>query len=237
MFKTSPIDIAIIAAMDEEIHAITQRLSNVKKYQAFGTAYYEGLLHQKKTVVFQSGIGKVHAALAAAFVITHFSPRAIVNFGAAGGINNDMEIGDIAISSATFYRDVDVTPLGFAYGQIPNLPVLFAADARLISIAKQAISSQVAHKFTVGLIGTGDFFLSKPEDIVQVRKAFPEIIAIDMEAAAIGHTCYLCGVPYVIIRAISDIVGNDDIHVDFLQFLKQASINSANSVANMVAML
>lgn len=237
MLQVSPIDVAIIAAMDEEVDAITQRLSNIKKHQALGTVYYQGLLHEKKIVVFQSGIGKVNAALAAAFVITHFSPRAVINIGSAGGFNNDMEIGDIVISSAVFHYDVDVAPLGFTCGQVPNLPVEFAADEWLISLAKKAISSQSTSKFIVGLIGSGDLFISKSEDVAKIREAFPTISAADMEAASIAQTCYLYDVPFVVIRAISDIVIHDDNHVDFWQFLKKASINSANSVANMVALL
>lgn len=237
MHNNPKIHIATIGAMDEEIHAITSLLSHCKKYQHPFFTYYQGQLHHKNILVFQSGLGKVNAALATAYIIEQYSPQYIINIGSAGGISAKLKIGDIVISSQTFYHDVDVSLLKCAYGQIPGMPETFSSDPQLIALAQKAVSQSIHLQAIEGHIGSGDTFVSEPRHIQLLRQRFPEMIAVDMEAAAIAHTCHLYQTPFVIIRAISDVVINQNNHVDFFTFLKQASINSAKTVEHMISML
>lgn len=233
MTNTKSVDIAIIGAMAEEIAALVTQLTDPVKYQKLNTIYYLGKLQDKDVVVFQSGIGKVGAAVSTAFVLEHFSPSCVINIGSAGGFDPCLSVGDIVISSEVRYHDVDVTVVGCEYGQVPNMPAAFKAGDKLIIAAEQAVKQLSTHRVMTGLICTGDFFMSDKDTVALVRSRFPNIIAADMEAAAIGHTCYLYNCPFVVIRAISDVVDQPDNKVDFFSFLKTAAKNSADIVVSM----
>lgn len=231
------VDVAIIGAMTEEVEALLSYLTEVVSYHYLQTNCYQGKLTDKEVVVFQSGIGKVAAALAAAFVIEHFDPKVVINIGSAGGLDPQLAIGDVVVSSEVVYHDVDVTLAGFEYGQVPNMPLTFQADKSLLVLAERAITQLTHHKALVGLIGSGDFFMSEPHAVERALKHFPRMIAADMEAAAIGHTCYLYQCPFVIIRAVSDKVMDEANKVDFFTFLRTAAKNSAAIVVEMVKAL
>ena len=231
------VDIAIIGAMKEEVEALLDYLVDIRCYQYLQTQCYVGKLVDKTVVVFQSGVGKVAAALATAFVIEHFSAKAIINIGSAGGLDPLLYIGDIVVSSEVVYHDVDVTLAGFKYGQVANMPLTFTADAQLVAFAKRAVNQLTDRKVKICLIGSGDIFMSDLEAVERVIKHFPHIMAVDMEAAAIGHTCYLYNCPFVVIRAISDKVMDEFNKVDFFTFLTTAAKNSAAIVFEMIKSL
>lgn len=236
-FIKTDVDIAIIGAMTEEIEAFIVHLVNVTKYESLNSVYYLGRLSGKQIVVFQSGIGKVGAAISTAFVLENFSPKCLINIGSAGGFAKKLSVGDIVISSEVRYHDVNVTLVGCEYGQVPHLPAAFLADAHLVSIAERSAQKNKDHQVLKGLICTGDVFISSPEIVANIRDYFPQIVAADMEAAAVGHTCYLYNCPFVIIRAISDIVDQHDNQIDFFTFLKIAAKNSADIVIDMIKAL
>ena len=235
------IDVAIIGAMDEEVAALLALMDDYEKHAHMHSVYYVGMLQGKRVVVFQSGLGKVNAALAAAFVLERFAPRYVMNIGSAGGLDEGLEerlnIGDVVVSSAALYHDVDVTLLGLAYGQLPGMPVVFEADAKLVALTEQAVREATQLRSVKGVIGSGDAFMSDPAQIALVRGRFPQVVAVDMEAAAVAHTCYLYDTPFVVIRAISDVVTRPDNHVDFFSFLPKAAANSAKVVERVVALL
>lgn len=237
MSDKKPVDIAIIGAMTEEVEALVAFLVEPAQFETLDTVYYLGKLENKQVVVFQSGIGKVGAAVSTAFVLEHFAPKFVINIGSAGGFNSQLAVGDVVISSEVRYHDVDVTLVGCEYGQIPNMPAAFVADQQLITAAQQAVQQQTNHRSMTGLICTGDCFMSEQAVIELVRSRFPQMIAADMEAAAVGHTCYLYNCPFVVIRAISDVVDQPDNKIDFFSFLQVAAKNSAAIVASMVKQL
>lgn len=221
---------ALIGAMHEEVEALAVLLTGRLAHYKGHTRYYTGRLKGKRVVVFQSGIGKVNAALATAFVLEHFKPQAIINIGTAGSFDARLAIGDIVVSSEVRYHDVDVTLVGCAYGQVPGLPAAFPADERLSALTSK-IAGVSGYRVLRGLICIGDFFMSDPAAIAKVRSRFPTILAADMEAAAVGHTCYIYGCPFVVIRAISDLVDGSENRQDFFTFLQRAAHNSAQIVA------
>lgn len=237
MSDKKPVDIAIIGAMAEEVEALVAYLTEPALYEKLSSVYYLGKLADKEVVVFQSGIGKVGAAVSTAYVLEHFSPKFVINIGSAGGFDPKLSVGDVVISSEVRYHDVDVTLVGCEYGQIPNMPAAFEANKQLVEIAQQVVQQNDNHKSMTGLICTGDCFMSDKTVVELVRNRFPTMIAADMEAAAVGHTCYLYGCPFVVIRAISDVVDQPDNKIDFFSFLQVAARNSADIVANMVKQL
>lgn len=229
--STAPI--AVIAAMEEEVILLRERLDNRRTDKIAGFEFYHGQIAGEPLVVLRSGIGKVNAAMSTAILIDRFAPCAVINTGSAGGFHTDLSVGDIVISSSVCHHDVDVTPFGYLHGQIPGLPACFLPDDALIAIAKRAIErlGEVSHMH--GLIATGDRFVHQLDDVAQTRNKFPEMIACEMEAAAVAQVCHQFEMPFVIIRALSDIAGKENV-VAFEAFLAQAADHSTRVVVAML---
>jgi adenosylhomocysteine nucleosidase len=162
-----------------------------------------------------------------------YKPDAVINTGSAGGYNPELRIGDLIISSEVCYHDVDVTAFGYEYGQVPQLPPAFQADEKLAETALRAAKTIDGIQAVKGLIATGDTFMSNPERVEFVRCKFPRLQAVEMEGAAIAHVAHQFGIPFVIIRSLSDIAGQQS-EISFDQFIETAAVNSANLVMEMV---
>jgi len=225
--------IAIIGAMEEEVALLRSKLENQTTEIYAGFEYYLGQIADKQIVLLRSGIGKVNAAISTAILLQIFKPDYVINTGSAGGFHTDLEVGDIVISSAVCHHDVDVTPFGYDLGQVPGLPACFLPDQKLIDAAKNSIESlkEVTHMH--GLIATGDRFMHQPEDVNNTRKNFPEMIACEMEAAAVAQVCHTFDKPFVIIRSLSDIAGKENAKT-FEQYLEQAATHSAKVILGML---
>lgn len=225
--------IAIIGAMEQEVELLRSNIRDLSTEHHGGFEYNLGQIGDKEVVLLKSGIGKVNAAIGTALLIKLYEPDCIINTGSAGGFHPELEVGDIVISSAVCHHDVDVTPFGYELGQVPGSPSCFLPDAELVKVAKDAIESlnEVAHM--QGLIATGDRFMHQPDDVSTTRERFPEMIACEMEAAAIAQTCHAFDVPFVITRSLSDIAGKDNA-VTFEQYLEKAATHSAKLILKML---
>jgi len=226
--------IGIIGAMAQEVEILAGQLDNAQRHEHAGCTFYRGQRHGLDITILQSGIGKVNAAVGTAVLLERFQPQAIINTGSAGGFAIDMNIGDVVISSEVRHHDVDVTAFGYEMGQVPGMPPAFAADSGLKSYAKGAIADLNEVSVREGMIATGDSFMADPQRVEQLRQQFPDMLAVDMEAAAIAQSCHLFDVPFVIIRALSDIPGDTDNHLSFEQFLEVAAQHSSRMVDQML---
>jgi adenosylhomocysteine nucleosidase len=228
----------IIGAMEPEVAILKDQLENciVTEYASF--TFYEGTLAGSDVVIVQSGIGKVAAALATAFLINKYSPDYIVNTGSAGGFDPSLKVGDIVISNEVRYHDVDVTAFGYEIGQLPSNPPAYIPHNTLIEAAQAGVyelnqNSDEDIQTLLGLITTGDIFMTADADIAKARKNFPTMAAVEMEGAAIAHTCHQLNTPFVIIRSMSDIAGKES-PASFEAYLETASVNSSQLVLNML---
>ncbi|MCO4799036.1 MAG: 5'-methylthioadenosine/S-adenosylhomocysteine nucleosidase [Colwelliaceae bacterium] len=226
----------IIGAMEPEVAILKDKLTNSTTSQIGGYTFYQGQLEGNDVVIVQSGIGKVAAALATAFLISQFQPDYIVNTGSAGGFEQSLKVGDIVISSEVRYHDVDVTAFGYEIGQLPANPAAYIPHSVLVEAAKSGIEALNDIQTLVGLITTGDTFMTKEDDIAKARKNFPTMAAVEMEGAAIAQTCHQLNTPFVVIRSMSDIAGKES-PTSFEAYLETASINSSQLVLNMLKSL
>jgi len=228
----------IIGAMEPEVAILKAKLENCEASTHAGYTFYQGQLNGNDIVIVQSGIGKVAAALATAILIDKFQPDYVVNTGSAGGFEQSLKVGDIVISSEVRYHDVDVTAFGYEIGQLPANPAAYIPHPSLVEAAQAGISELKAadgHSIQtlVGLITTGDTFMTKDDDIAKARANFPTMAAVEMEGAAIAHTCHQFNVPFVVIRSMSDIAGKES-PTSFEAYLETASVNSSQLVMNML---
>ena len=223
----------IIGAMEPEVAILKGKLQNCETTTYAGYTFYQGQLNGNDVVIVQSGIGKVPAALATAILIDKFQPDYVVNTGSAGGFEQSLKVGDIVISSEVRYHDVDVTAFGYEIGQLPANPAAYIPHPELVAAAKVGINSLENIQTLVGLITTGDTFMTKGDDIAKARANFPTMAAVEMEGAAIANTCHQFNTPFVVIRSMSDIAGKES-PSSFEAYLETASVNSSQLVVSMI---
>ncbi len=222
--------IGIIGAMDEELEILKNIMIIEDILELTGMKFYIGKLENKSIVLVRCGIGKVNAAICTQVLINKFNVTHIINTGVAGAINDNLNVGDIVISSDVIEHDFDATNFGYKPGEIPRLDTYeFKADDRLMDIAYKASNNEnISHKTVKGRILSGDVFIASPEKKDYLWSEFNGYCT-EMEGAAIGHTCYLNHIPFVIIRAMSD-KADGSAHVNFNDFLHEAAENSSNIV-------
>ncbi|KFF49791.1 5'-methylthioadenosine nucleosidase [Gammaproteobacteria bacterium MFB021] len=228
--------IGLIGAMEQEVTLLASHLEDARVERHAGATFHCGRRHGVEIVLLQSGIGKVNAAVGTTQMMNRFRPDAVINTGSAGGFGAELEVGDVVISSEVRHHDVDVTAFGYALGQVPGMPAAFTPAPELVSAARASIESLGELRVFEGLICTGDSFMSDPARVEGLRAHFPEMLAIEMEAAAIAQTCHLFDCPFVVIRALSDIAGKSS-HLSFDAFLERAATHSARMVDAIVARL
>jgi adenosylhomocysteine nucleosidase len=227
--------IAIIAAMEEEITILKSKITHYQVERHLSCNFHLGQIAGCEIVLLQSGIGKVAAASGTTLLLNNYKVDVVINTGSAGGLSSELNIGDIIVSKDVFYHDVDLTAFGYKPGQMSGCPVVFEASQQYQSLAKSCIKKQGINAVE-GSIGSGDAFINGKATLERIKQTFPNAIAVEMEAAAIGHVCWLFKVPFVVVRAISD-NGDNESAMDFQSFLKLAAKQSSLIVESMLSEL
>ena len=227
--------IALIGAMPPEISLLQESLQNLRSEHLADFDIYCGEYAGKNVVLALSGIGKVNAALSTALVLQH-RPDFVINTGSAGGLGSGLKVGDVVIGTQTAHHDVDVTAFGYAIGHVPQMPARFESDPALCAAAEKAAAAFEHAAVHRGLIVSGDQFVHSSESVAEVRRHFPDAQAVEMEAAAIAQSCHRFGVPFVVVRAISDLA-DEEADTSFETFLKTASVHSAKMVLQLIEAL
>ena len=223
--------IGIIGAMEEEVTLLRDKIENRQTISLGGCEIYTGQLHGVDVALLKS----VAAALGATLLLEHCKPDVIINTGSAGGLAPTLKVGDIVVSDEARYHDADVTAFGYEYGQLPGCPAGFKADDKLIAAAEACIA-ELNLNAVRGLIVSGDAFINGSVGLAKIRHNFPQAIAVEMEATAIAHVCHNFNVPFVVVRAISD-VADQQSHLSFDEFLAVAAKQSSLMVESLVQKL
>lgn len=200
--------ILILAAMDKEIDLLLNLLDTPEMRIIAGCKVWSGTIGNHSVFVSKCGIGKVNSAINSLRFIQLIQPDFIMNSGVAGGAG--VAIGTILVADKVAYHDVWCGP-GTEYGQADGQPLYMIPYEKVLKIAGEA-------GLDSGLICSGDKFISSAEEISFIRSKFPEVKAVDMESASIAQTCNICGIPFAIIRVVSDTPGegeNIDQYKDF----------------------
>ncbi|HZX21574.1 MAG TPA: 5'-methylthioadenosine/adenosylhomocysteine nucleosidase, partial [Clostridia bacterium] len=191
-------------------------------------------IENKEVVLVRCGIGKVNAAICTQILISIFDIKTIINIGVAGAIRDTLNILDIVISTDVQQHDFDVTGFGYKPGEIPRMKkFIFPADENLIEKALNASKEVLTdNKAVKGRIVSGDIFVSDVKLKRDLLKNFGGYCT-EMEGAAIGHTCYVNNIPFVVIRAISD-KADGSAHGNFKEFVYEAVNHSGNIIKAML---
>ncbi len=220
----------IIVAMEKEIVHFKEVFNCTKEHKICNITFYEGIYLDNKVVFTKAGIGKVNAAVATTLLIEHFNPCLIINTGIAGGYSKELNPLDIVVADKVFYSDVDMTsPIAgaYKYGQIEGLPHGFESSYNLLNNIDDC---------KIGSILTGDQFVDNYEKCdTLVKKYFNDenVLAFDMESGSIAQICTLNDVKFIIMRAISDIIGSTN-KFDYLSFSTKAVEKVSKKVLEMI---
>lgn len=224
--------IGIIAAMDEEMKAIKNRMKDVKEKKIYNLVFYEGIINYKEYVLVKCGIGKVNAARTVQIMIDSYNLKCIINVGSAGAINDELNIGDIVIGEKLVQHDFDLTAFGYENGYVAETGKMFCCDKELVKKMKEIIeclyNKEEKFKAVIGNIASGDVFCTDIKMKEKIRNEF-NAECVEMEGAAIAQVCFLDEIPFLIIRSISD-SPNGNNQVDFSQYLSLASERCADFI-------
>ena len=226
--------IGIIGAMAQEVERLKGEMEVRRTMAKASMEFWEGTLNGTDAVVVQSGIGKVNAAICAQILCDIFEVTHVINTGVAGSLNAALDIGDIVISRDVIHHDMDVRVFGYALGQVPQLDTLaFPGDESMIRLALSSCEeANPGLHTTVGRVVSGDQFISDREVKERLITEF-HADCTEMEGASIAHASYLNGLPFVVIRAISD-KADDSARMDYPAFEREAAGHCARLVEALV---
>jgi adenosylhomocysteine nucleosidase len=220
--------IAIVSAMAEELAALLVHAREVTVQTHAGRCFHVGTLHGVPVVLVLCGIGKVAAAMTTTLLAERFTPRMLVFTGVAGGLGDGVRVGDVVVAEALLQHDMDASPLfprfevpltgRSRFGADPDLTAALVAAAQALGDAAPALHH--------GLVISGDRFVSAAAACAALRQALPDALAVEMEGAALAQVCHDLGLPFAVLRSISD-RADDSAHVDFTQFIQGAAQASA----------
>ena len=248
---TSPV--AILGAFDEEVEILEGQLVNPKAHTIEGIQFLTGTLSEQNVVIARTGVGKVNAAMTATLVIEHFHPNRVIFTGVAGGLNPDLQIGDIVIAQKTAQHDLG----RLESAEIENMgtknpingkrnPVFFPADPRLLQVTETVLADLKLNPFQTpqgqrhprivrGTVVTGDVFVASDAKKTALHKNLGAD-AVEMEGAAVAQICWQHNVPCLVIRSLSDNAGANASE-DFKKYYKIAARNSAALVTRIISQL
>ncbi len=225
--------LGIIGAMDVEVAEIKESMKGVTVETIAAMDFYKGTLKGMEAVVVRCGIGKVNAAICTQILADHYHVSAVINTGIAGSLKNEINIGDVVLSTDVMHHDMDATGFGYPAGQIPQMKEFsFHADEKLRNLAEKCckeVNPEVG--IFKGRVVSGDQFVSDRVKKTWISDTF-QGFCTEMEGAAIAQTAYLNHIPFLIIRAISD-KADDSANMDYSEFEQKAVKASVNLILAM----
>jgi len=236
--------IGIMGAEAQEVEGILRLLDHVETTTFANRDYHRGQIHGQEVVVVHARVGKVAAATTVTALIHQFHITKLIFTGVAGGLHADLHVGDVVISSRLVQHDVDVRPFRPQF-ELPILGITyFEPDETLREQALQAAQRAMqgkshdlvgfvdrAPKVIVGDIASGDQFISSATKRDELLAQLPSVQCVEMEGAAVAQVCHEYGIPFVVIRTISD-AADDSASVDFQVFLEEVASNYSRLIVD-----
>ena len=226
--------ILIACALDGEAEAFVAALEERKELLWKGRRIYSGLLESRETVVAVTGAGKVQTALVLQHVIDEFFIESVIFSGIGGALGPDAVVGEVVVGISCIQHDVDASRFGFSPGEVPGTGIsrLDADD----EMARAALDFRPSgYRVRGGRIATGDHFVDSKEEKNRLNRLFSGDV-VDMEGAAAAFTAEVNGIPWIILKVVSD--GADgEVSKRYKHFLKNSSGRSLETVRHILRAL
>ena len=199
----------IIIAMNEELNAL---LSSLDNYEHINNELGDLYLYKKNNINYVITLGKIGKVSTAYFIgklSMKYQIERIFNIGTSGALTSSINVGDVVVASGVIYNDVDVVGFGYEEGQIPSMPRVYYPDDNYI-IFKGINTSDLSFKVVRGLVASGDSFITKNNYDKLPNFVKENALCSEMESGSVAQCATMMGVPFIVIRSISDYVLNDD---------------------------
>lgn len=240
--------LALVSAMSEEIASVIEALSDVTVQEFGRRQFHTGRFQGVEVVAVFSRYGKVAAAATVTQLLASFPVDRLIFGGVAGGVQPGLAIGDIVVATDLIQHDMDASPL-FPRYEVPLLgKARFATDptlrAGLVAAAKlfaeHDLETHVAHaertffKMTVprvveGMVASGDRFFASSASVRDLRERLPGVCCVEMEGAAVAQVCDEYGIPFAVVRTISDSADESSVS-DFPRFAREIARHYSKGV-------
>ncbi|MHA7602004.1 5'-methylthioadenosine/adenosylhomocysteine nucleosidase [Alicycliphilus sp. T452] len=240
---------AILSALPEEQGSLMHALHRPERIAHAGRVFWRGALYGRPVVLALAGIGKVAAAATAAVLAERFGAARMVFTGVAGGLGEGVRVGDVVVASDYLQHDLDASPI-FPRWEVPGYGCArMACDEALTALLSEAARAYLAgaggifsaenqlHPPRVhqGLMASGDRFVSTARESGALRSALMEaghdVLAVEMEGAAVAQVCRDYRMPFAAVRTISD-RADDSAHVDFARFVRDVASRYADGIVH-----
>lgn len=228
--------IALIGAMDAEIDEFVRHTDIVQRLAWQGFPIFRGTCCKRDVVIAKTGVGKSLSAMTTQRLIDSFPIEAVLFSGIAGALREGIEIGDVVIARDCVQHDFDASAVGYKRGEIPYTGFRFIpCDEGLVRCAMQYNPREGEGRVYAGRIVTGDQFLAaKDRSMYRYLRDELQGDAVEMEGASVGLVCTFNGIPFLLIRVISDKAdGNSP--ANFSSFLQRASKESWGIVEHILS--
>ncbi len=213
--------IGIIGAMQHEIDLLISNLAEKEEFLIANFSFYKGKIEKKDVVIAKAGIGKVNASSVATILLLSFKCDLVISTGIAGGLA-PLTTKNLVVGTKFSYGDVDVRAFGYKYGQIPGEEAEFKIDETVLSSIKN-ILDELNINYYEGLCLTSDSFITSIEQV----KISSRIMCTEMESTAIVQICKHFRVPFLVLRFISDVIGEESQIENYTEFEEEMSNRSA----------
>jgi adenosylhomocysteine nucleosidase len=245
-----PLRLGIISALHQEQAGLIDSMHPAKTTNRGMRNYVSGNLWGIDSVCVLSRIGKVAAAATVATLIERFKVTHIVFTGVAGSADPQVRVGDIVIAESLLQHDLDASPL-FPRFEVPLLGLAnFASDRYLSNLMANAASQFLEKDFIReindtdratfqldqprihrGLVASGDEFIDSQEKMIKLKRIVPDLLAVEMEGAAVAQVCFEFGIPFAVVRTISD-RADENSPFDFMHFIEKVAARYAFGLIN-----
>lgn len=204
--------IAVIVAMQKELESIMSLLQEKDEENFHGFKFIHGRLDGKLIILHQCGIGKVNAAIGTCELINRYNPDILISSGCAGGLEENLKVMDVVASDSNIYHDVFIG----GDGEEIDIQKPFVSDKHLVDKVKELMLFNT--NVHIGQICTGDQFVTEKEKLMDIKRRYPDGVAVDMESCAIAQACQTFHVPFISFRIISDTIGSEAHFEEYKEF-------------------
>ncbi|MBO5541954.1 MAG: 5'-methylthioadenosine/adenosylhomocysteine nucleosidase [Acholeplasmatales bacterium] len=215
--------VGIVAAMKPEMEEILNEMEDLESVKIFGSEFHRGYIGNVEVVLTESGMGKVNAAIATTILIREFECSFIINTGIAGA-TKPLKHRDVIIAESLAYHDVDATIFGYKHGQVPGMPAEYAVGIENIVMVKSVLN-KLGIEYKTAKVYSGDQFVSSMDAFKYIENT--EGIVTEMEGAGVAQTCVRAGVDFIVLRYISDVVGEENQEESYIEFENDMAHDSA----------
>lgn len=223
--------LGIIGAMAVEVDSLKKKMAVTENVEIAGMRFLKGRLGKTDIIIAQCGIGKVFAAACTQAMIMRFSPDYILNIGVCGSLTGDVKTGDIILGERALQYDMDTSAVGDPVGLISGINKIYFECSDELNSAIEKVIAEKGINYKKGVVATGDRFISSSQLTEYLRKNF-DAVGGDMESGAIGHVCYINGVEFSILRAMSD-SGDESADTDYKASLDFAVKSTVEIVSDL----